>query len=208
LVVLTGPLKNPNMKKTLHTAEGKGENGKLKAFFEITQAVLTCCAILAGGWWFIAQRQGDAKAICSHKLSVVSVNHGGTNFLWGCLEMKIANAGLIPIDLSRGILKVSLVKPVPDQWDLKWEDGDTLGQRVSWPQLFYRDDQVFDHILPGEEDYKYFEFTMPTNVETFRVYSYLTLGKVLGTNPPLGWAKVSIYRMENGKAVQLEAKTE
>src|SRR5690349_11967863 len=128
--------------------EPKTKTEKWKLAFETIQALLTCCAILAGGWWFFCQQQGHTKASCSHKLSMAMVNNGGTNFWWGCLEVKISNVGQIPVHLTRGILKVSLINPLPEDWSLTADDDN----RIHWPQLIYKDAQLEIPIFPGEDD--------------------------------------------------------
>lgn len=78
---------------------------------------------------------------------------------------------------------------------------DTNDDRVHWPiMLTYRESPLNDHILPSEVDYDYFEFMLPTNVETFRIYTYLSTGKTR----KLGWSEISVYTIKDDKAVQLK----
>lgn len=171
------------------------KNPNWKQILDLVQSFLTCCGVIAAGWWFLFSAQAQGKATCSQSLSMVKVN---SNMWWGCLEVKIENVGQRPLDLKESIFKLSQIKPVVKGYSLELNTND---YRVHWPQMIYRDDSLVDRILPGEADYKIFEFTIPTNVETFRVYSYLSLGKT----KELGWSKVSIYTIRNDKAVLVEA---
>jgi hypothetical protein len=176
--------------------EKKTKTEKWKLFFETIQALLTCGAIITAACWFFLQAEGESKAKCSHKLSMVKVDIGGSNFWWGCLEVKIENVGQIPFNPTQGILKVSQIKPLPADLNVNIDKNG----RFRWPQLLSYTNVMTNPIRPGEVDYRNFEFAIPTNVETFRVYSYLNLGK----DRPLGWSKASIYTIKDDKIVQIE----
>ena len=65
---------------------------------------------------------------------------------------------------------------------------------VSWPLLKERIDKRHVKIAPGEEDTLYYDFIIPNNIETIKVFSWI------GTQESgLGWGKTTIYDLKNGK---------
>jgi hypothetical protein len=177
-----------------HSQKEAREKGPTQAFFETLQAIFTCAAIVIGAGWFFYQQENKPKANFSHKLAMVKVDNGSTNLWWGSLEVKVANVGQIPLSLNESALKITLVSPTPEGWSLE-----ITNNRVAWPQILYSTNKSVEYVLPGEEDYRYFEFTLPNYVQTFRVFSFLKLG----TKNELAWSKVSIYNIENGKITEV-----
>jgi hypothetical protein len=165
---------------------------------DIIQKGFACVAILCAAGWFYFRAEAKGKAVCTHQLSLVMVNNGKTNLWWGNLEVGIENVGHRTLNLSDGLIKISQLRPLPDGFELKLNPTNAA-YRVDWPQLVYRGAPLAIPILPGETDFKNFEFFMPTNVQAFRVYSYVSLG----TNQ-LGWSRVSIYEIKDGKAVRVK----
>jgi len=169
---------------------------KWKNRLDGVQSILTSLAIIAGGWWFFFQAEANNKAKCSHSLTLVPVH---TNFLWANLEVKVENVGKRTLHLDKGIFKVSQVKPVKGSPLELMDDGISPvladDNRAEWPILSYHERKLGQRILPGETDYIYYEFAVPTNVSVLRVYSYFATGG----KKDFGWPKISVYTFNNGR---------
>ena len=170
---------------------------KRKLFFEAIQALLTCCAILATAWWFLLSAEAKGKANCTQKLSMVQMASNHTNLWWCSLEVKMENVGKRSLKLTNARIIVECIQPQTNGFQLNLEVNDKWGK------------PVFDHgkknyvidsyILPGETDYEYFEFTMPTNIQIFKVYSYISRTKC----DDYGWTKNSVYKIEGDQVSEI-----
>ena len=178
---------------------------KWKNYIEGIESLLTSLAILGAAWWFLFQDEANNKAKCSHSLTLVRVH---SNFVWGNLEVKIENVGKRTLAIREVVFKVSQVKPAVGLAHDLMDDGYSpvlaSDNRALWPVLNCQTQSLQTRILPGEVDYVYYEFAVPTNAQVLRVYSYFTTDKKRN----IGWPKISVHTVKNGNLTQTTEKEE
>ncbi|MEA3050766.1 MAG: hypothetical protein QOG84_2602 [Sphingomonadales bacterium] len=155
--------------------------GRIAAFFDLLQAVLTCGAILVGAWWFFAERKITAHANLS--IEAQAVRLPGDLVLIQA-TVKTTNVGLVGIDISESTIRLTSVVPTT----LPLRDISRLGI-TDWPEKLspgarapriYEDAQIqwyklkeygeyaakdLRQVEPGETDIQHIDFVIPCTVK-------------------------------------------
>jgi hypothetical protein len=173
-------------------------------FFDKIQSTVTICAVIAAAGWFLWSDEAAGKADCCQKLNMVEVTSNHTNLWWCSLNLRVENMGERTFDLNTAMIIVQRIKPQSvtslnfdgQQGQYEWGD-DAFDNGGNYYQVDIK-------VLPKEVDYQNFEFTLPTNIEIFRVYTYINnTNKII--NRHYGWDSMCVYEMESNQPVDISA---
>lgn len=161
------------------------------------QAAVTSLALVLAAWWFMTKRERYPRADLTH---VITHRHVAPGVVWVHVELKTANKGAVLMSLVRALTRVQQVAPLtddlrekvladpakvvpPEKTQAPWR-----GLRSSTIELEHRE------IEPEETDSLYWDFFVPDEVRTVRVYSYLT-NEAKRHRKEIGWSVETIYEL-------------
>lgn len=181
---------------------------KFKNAAGAVQSVAAVIAIVVGGIWtydlFIKQRKGVPQANVSHAVSFKQVSD---TQVWVHVAVHFENTGETILRLVDGEARVQQILPLAADIAgamTRNRDPVAAGKRVTpWPTLCYRQTPLDIEIEPSETDTIFYEFFIPHQIRTIKVYSYFATENSGGRR--LGWTGTSIHdvlakeRLENAQ---------
>lgn len=118
------------------------------------QSMVTIGAILAAGWWFLANRQNRPRVRIEHSVSQRPDRGEPGNVFIG-VEVKVTNIGNVHVDLEGGEIEIAEVNPA----------GKTLE----------KDPPIRVSLEPGESDQILFrKLLIPSSISTLELRTRLT----------------------------------
>ena len=170
-----------------------------KDLIDSFQSVVATLAIFAAGWWFFISGEYAGKAHCTQRLDMVQVTSDSTNVWWCAMDLKVENTGERPFTLDTARIKVVCIQPQTNGFALK------LGThgRYSWGSSVFNNggtnDSIHIKLLPSDVENVHFEFTLPTNIQVFRVYSYVNRN----AGDDSGWDCSCVYGMVSNQPMDI-----
>ena len=167
-----------------------------KPFFELLQSVLTSLAIIVGGFWtyrlFLEQRSSRPHLNIHHSVTSKVIYSGA---VWLHLEVSLENAGDSLVSLKTEDVRIQQVLPLRPELQAWLAKGKNLvlpgSDAVAWPLVCRYEASFARQIEPKETDNLDFDFVIPAQLRTVRIYTYLQNEKS-GKNA-LGWQLDSLY---------------
>lgn len=185
---------------------------RLKAWLSLVQSVLTITAIIVGAAWFAQQGDPFAKATISHEITDRSIGEGHR---WIHIAITIANPGKTMLALETGTIRIQQIKPLDSRGSAVLANAVSNGNAnsvvskehyvVIWPAPVEEyAPKLHVQIEPGESDTLNYEFVIPAEIKTIKVYSDFSernTGRIWKTyrrivNPDregLRWHQTTIY---------------
>jgi len=178
---------------------------KWKDILEILKSVFIILGIIGGAVWFYEQGEVKPRAEISHEITYRNISK---DYKWVHVLVNIKNIGRIPIRIEKGSVNVQRILPLNSEIENKLKSGTNIIDKKFFIVIWQNADkyntihnlQKPTMIEPGEVDKKYFEFIIPHNLITIKVYSYFE-------NParswwywikydPAGWKTVTIHNIK------------
>jgi hypothetical protein len=164
----------------------------IKDWLAIFQSAVTIAGILGAGWWFIAQRETAYRANVSNE--VVSYSLGNHLNLIN-VTATLTNKGRRRIHLGRAKIRLDQVAPLAGELAARAASGKPLidrgNARVIWPSIGGPYRVTLNATLePSEAQAFTFEFVIPSDVETVRLYSFFASES---TSSNYGWSAATIH---------------
>lgn len=124
----------------------------VKTAAELVQALFTIGAFIAAAWWFHAQNFTKQEIRIDQHVSQRPFQ-GTPDIALLVVDIRVTNVGKVPVNLDRGVLRVSSLNPEPS---------------VSLKPI-----NLYDMTLePGESDYALFQtIKVPTSVKTLELHA-------------------------------------
>ena|GEM_PF-3976192 len=147
----------------------------VKDYIGIVQSVATIAAIIAGGIWFLSQKESIPKIVLSHQVAHYKLSKDKT---WIQLKANFENVGKTPFEVNLAKVRIQQVSPVPDIFANKLTADNIFRNngRVYWPLM--QDEYLSSNrfiLYSHEKDSLEYDFVVPTNIEVVRLYtSYRT----------------------------------
>lgn len=188
---------------------------KLKDGLDIAQSLATIIAIIVGGIWtyklFVEERHHYPHANLEHGISHISLSKH-INVL--NVVMTVKNTGTSMLEIKKMLLRVQQILPVlpcvdkqpcaVEQVNKALREVERTEDRFSWPLISEKTSYLKApmEIEPSEEDQMDFEFAIPSNVTSARIYSYIrNEAKDLNTGE-IGWFLSSYYSFDSKMSKQ------
>jgi len=152
--------------------------GKIKDFATIIQASITTVAVIAAGIWFIVTGQYQDKLSISNNIThrIIDDEH-----IWLRLYVTMENVGQRPVRIGYCYIQVQQVLPLDISVQDKIhdvQDGNNINSLIinghfTWPAIYGNEfhGAIDEKIAPGEKHYAEFDFILPPNIKTVRVFS-------------------------------------
>jgi len=169
---------------------------KWKDLIDIVHSIFVILAIICAGYWFFKQGEIRPRADIFHEITYRNIYKGNN---WVHVLINIKNIGKTPIVIEKGTVWIQQVTPLADKFKTDLDSGVNIINKdyaVVWPNAcnqepYKRNTPI--SIEPGETDRKSYEFIVPRDVTTIKVYSYFE-------NPnksyDIGWKTITIYDMK------------
>jgi hypothetical protein len=160
--------------------EGMAESGKggISAFFDLTQSILTCVAILLAGWWFFAERKNTVHANLSVEATAAKIS---PDLLLVQGTVKTDNVGHVVLETDEWTVRLMSVVPTDlpladiaglgiNDWPAKMSDSEGApsiyeDHQLQWYKLREFVDVEERTVEPGETDFKHVDFLVPCRVQ-------------------------------------------
>ena len=155
--------------------------GKIKDFAAIIQASITTAALIAGGIWFIVT--GDYRT----KLNInSSITHRiiDKEHIWLRLYVTMENVGKRRIYLGYCYIQVQQILPLDISIQDKIHDAQNSNDsnsiskngHIDWPAIDGNEfnGYINEQIEPGEKHYAEYNFILPSNIRTVRIFSSIS----------------------------------
>jgi hypothetical protein len=176
-----------------------------KEIIELLQSVITIAAIVVGGVWtyrlFIEQRELKPHLNIRHAVVARVISPG---VAWVHLTVTLENTGASLISLHRADVRVQQILPVGPAIQAALNAGKTrVGRKnnlVPWPGLCRYVTTPDLDIEPKETDNVEFDFLIPADVRSIRVYTYLENASATSKTRRMGWKLGSIHDISEAKA--------
>ncbi len=179
---------------------------KFKDHIETIQAIVTILAVLVGGAWtyklFIKERKHIPHANIEQKVSHIPLTDQVNLIRIGVDLTNMGNSRLVSRKCIIRIQQISPILPCEGhepcavkQVNAALKETERKEDRFSWPLLTERV-KIFGKPLdiePGEKDVIDFEFVIPSNIETVRIYSYFRNEKKTKGKDEVGWSVSTYY---------------
>jgi hypothetical protein len=178
---------------------------KIKDHLSAIQSICLIAGIIAGLIWFYDQGESRPRVIISHKITSRKINDDA---FWINVSVKIHNIGKVPVHINSGFVRIQKIIPLSDEMtkDIKRNVSiiDKKSCIVRWPPACqHYEYKLKDNlsIEPGEFDRKSYEFFVPSDLKTIKVYSYFenpekSWWKFWEKPKPIGWNEETIYDLK------------
>ena len=175
--------------------------GPIKDMAGGMQSALTVLAIVVGGAFALVKLQ-VFRTFEPHLTITHEVNHRAIspNYIHIDATARLRNSSLVKIELRRADVRLHLVAPITDDeaevlYDAVFEDK--IENYVQWPvthemERYWDDGDLI--IEPGATHLESFDFIIPGEIESVRVYTYFhnpTFEE--GSNVSEGWRTSTAY---------------
>lgn len=178
---------------------------KSKEYFAVIQSICIIAGIIAGLIWFYNQGESRPRVIITHKITDRKISD---NIVWISVSVKIHNVGKVPVNVDSGFVRIQKIIPLSKNMitDIN-KDVSIIDKKsciVIWPPAcqhyeYKLKDKLF--IEPGEVDRKSYEFLVPADLKTIKVYSYFgnpekSWWKFWAKPNLIGWNEETIYDLK------------
>ena len=171
---------------------------RLKDLIEIVQSAVNILAIIVAGSWaymlFIQHREIMPKVKIDLHIVYRDIIDDKT---WLRSEVFLENVGNTMLRVREIEARIQLVEPLDDVIVRRLQAGehivDPAYNVVMWPEMGKRNMTINLHLEPGEKDIIPFEFFLPSEWRTIKIYVFMY--NELSTN--LGWSSTAIYSRES-----------
>lgn len=182
-------------------------NNTVEAIYYITAALGIALGLIGGYYAFLRKRLRFPRIIMMHTINSWQVTKERSLIR---LTLGLSNKGEVLFKYRNFRITIYQLRPWPSEIveliekgegpTYELSDGGWLFTEYRWPTLHTINPQFSKNhcrIEPGEDDELYFEFSIPSNVETILVYTFLDNPKKKG----IGWNKTSVYKVLSGTLV-------
>ncbi|MGA7577970.1 MAG: hypothetical protein ACLQUW_01540 [Desulfobaccales bacterium] len=150
---------------------------KWKDITEIVKSVFIVAGIIGTGYWFFEQGEVRPRADIAHE---ITYRHISKDYTWIHVSVIVKNIGMTPIRIEKGKVYIQQILPLSKNLEGNLKTKNNIVDKnffiVIWPNAC-EDNTIYNInqrllIEPGEVNRKYFEFVIPSNITTIKVYSY------------------------------------
>jgi hypothetical protein len=166
-----------------------------------TQAILTSLAIIAGGIWFWQRGEMQPRANVEHVITYEPLTE---HYALLHVQAEIRNEGKTRLHIRQARAWVQQILPLVGSLREEVEhNGPAVvnadDHAVNWTlvpgALYDRSDLSID-IEPGEAAGDWFEFVIPREAKTVRLYTYFRNQAAFQQGADTGWSSETIYQVQ------------
>ena len=176
-----------------------------KELIELLQSVITIAAIVVGGIWtyrlFVEQRALKPHLNIQHAVVARVISPG---VAWLHLTVTLANSGDSLVSLHKADVRVQQILPLGPSIQAALNARKTrVGRKnnlVPWPGLCRYVMTPDVDIEPKETDNVEFDFLIPANVRSVRIYTYLENALATSKSRKMGWKLGTIHDISEATA--------
>ena len=166
---------------------------RIKDSLSIVQSMAVTIGFVSGAVWFFAQREAFPRATISHSITDRALTPDST---WVHATIRFTNIGKRKIELHSGVVWLEKILPLEDRLAQQLHEGKSLiapaQGMVEWPRLGDGYTPALDRSFePGEDEDLEFEFVIPSEVRTVKLYSWFERLH----EPRIGWSKSTVYEI-------------
>jgi hypothetical protein len=165
----------------------------IKTFLELLQALLTCLALISGGFWtyyiFLHKRERFPRAHISLNAFSLATSFG----TYLSVKALVKNTGNLLLELYSVELRIQQILPLEENYEPRYLPAADI---FDWPliSLCKRNfDRYSLEIEPNEEHQLFFDFMLPRHLACLKVYMYVQNRKK--ARHSLGWTASLIYSL-------------
>jgi hypothetical protein len=151
---------------------------KLKDIASLGQAVSAIMAVSLAFTWFWVERNWEPKITISHEITYRKLS---SSWKWVHVAVNVTNVSNRFVAIDKGAVVIQRILPLYPTIEKRLEENRNIvwvgDMEVDWPSI--GKPLVSTKMLklePGENDKLYFEFQVPTSIETIKVQSQFILG--------------------------------
>ena len=184
----------------------------IEPIFKNLLTITSIAAIITGGIWtfneFIKERKGYPHANIQITPQHIELAND-INLLRFVIEFN--NTGSSQISIGKYIIRIQQILPllscpnpencVSNQINEALKERVRNEERYSWPIVAKRESELSDQIViePGEKDKLDYEFAIPSDVKTVRIYCHISNKKIASEGKEYGWSQSIFYEFKKGK---------
>jgi hypothetical protein len=163
-------------------------------FLASLKSVAEVIAIAVGGAWtyrlFIKGRGDFPRASITHRITHKPLTNG---LILVRVTVGFANPGTVLLRVGKGLVRLSRVRPLPDDVVPSVEDGK---RTIELPEIASRELEAdVVEIEPGESDEVDFDFVVREDIEAVEVYSYFR--NPSRADREIGWTLATLYDLKD-----------
>lgn len=183
----------------------------IKDKIETIQVIITIAAVVVGGFWtyslFIKERENYPHANIEHKVSHVQLSK---DTILLRVSIVVTNTGNSRLVIKKSDIRIQQILPLTGcvenypcaekQINEALQKRERTKDRFSWPMIARRLKpwEIPLDIEPSEKDEIDFEFVIPSDVTTIRIYSYFRNEEKTTHEGEVGWIQSSYYKLKEG----------
>ncbi|MBB6588559.1 hypothetical protein PP715_15600 [Ralstonia solanacearum] len=154
----------------------------LKGWIDVLQSMLAIAAIVAAGWWFLAQATYSTKIATA--LNVETRRLAVSGYTLYSVSIKITNSGFVPVSIDHASVRVERILPLDGEIQKQLEHRhlvhrDAEKTLVDWPMIDTRTKDPRMTLYPGDSDSVLFDLIVPSEVKVIRLHSVIAANKEL-----------------------------
>jgi hypothetical protein len=161
--------------------------------FSSLQMIITGSAVALGAWWFTARRQRYPRANITNTVTHRIIAPG---YVWVHIRTDITNTGNVLLEIVNALTWLQKIVPAPVVYRDQIIQGLTPAgpncTEIQWPTIDDRQCDVATEIEPGESDFLAWDFIIPDEHKTIRVFTAIH-NETKRARGPIGWSTETIY---------------
>jgi hypothetical protein len=136
----------------------------LKEWVEIVQSLFTIGALIAAGFWFVAQQSLKPEVKIDQTITQRPLA-GRPGYWLVAIDVRVTNVGKIQISLTGGLMELTQINPVPGETLLSGKLKDVTLDPGQSDQAIFKTVIVPDYIHTIELDSNYGLWTLMTSAD-------------------------------------------